>query len=248
MYDQANPTAFAPEKNSHRLIIADDHPLVREGIRTMLLGEADLEVVAEAQDGREAVALCRQLLPDLILMDVRMPDMDGLTATRHIKATCPKTAVLIVTTHESADYLLDAVKGGAAGYVLKESTQGELLQAIRRVLSGDSPLNPNLAMQLLKRLAATADQEIPRTEEDSTPRAALQHDGPLTRRELDVVRHLCQGATNRRIADELHLSVSTVKGHLERIIEKLEVSDRTQAAIRAIELRLIDLAQEKRAT
>lgn len=228
------------------LIIADDHALVREGLRTMLAREDDLEVVAEAEDGHQAVELCQTFAPDLILMDVRMPGMDGLAATRLVKAHNPKTAVLIVTTHESVDYLLEAIKGGAAGYVLKESTRAELLLSIRKVLSGESPLNPNLAMQLLQRLARDQQAQTGQHEEqaaDGHPRERPGHPPlepcPLTPRELDVVRALCEGATNRQIADQLHLSLSTVKGHLERITDKLKVSDRTQAAVKAIELGLL---------
>jgi DNA-binding NarL/FixJ family response regulator len=232
-----------------RLIIADDHALVREGLRTMLADAPDLEVIAEARDGYQALDLCRRLRPDLVLMDVRMPGMNGLAATRAVKAECPKTAVLIVTTHESADYLLEAIKGGAAGYVLKEATKAELLQAVRAVLAGDSPLNPNLAMQLLRRLAREAGETARHEEAAGHPDSAARHtttpaaeaplESPLTPRELDVVRALCEGATNRQIAQKLHLSLSTVKGHLERITDKLEVSDRTQAAVRAIELGLV---------
>jgi len=226
---------------TYRLIIADDHALVREGIRTMLANEEDLEVVAEAEDGGEAVALCRQHLPDLVLMDVRMPGMDGLQATRALKESCPKTAVLIVTTHESVDYLLEAVKGGAAGYVLKESTKAELVSAVRKVLSGDSPLNPNLAMRLLKRLSAG---EAPPAEAagpvpEAVPATSDPLPTPLSPRELEVLAHICLGRTNRQIAEGLYLSLSTVKNYLERINHKLEVSDRTQAAVRAIELGLV---------
>src|SRR3712207_1836906 len=143
-----------PDRTSPaRLIIADDHDLVRDGIRAMLAREPDLEVVGEAKDGEEALELCRSLRPDLVLMDVRMPKMDGLAATREIKAESPKTTVLIVTTHENPDYLLDAVKAGAAGYVLKESTRAELTSAVRSVLGGESPLDQDLAMRLLRRLA-----------------------------------------------------------------------------------------------
>jgi DNA-binding NarL/FixJ family response regulator len=226
-----------------RVLIADDHGLVREGMRTILASEPDLEVVGEAADGQEALELCRNLRPDLVLMDVRMPKMDGLAATREIKAECPTTAVLIVTTHESPDYLMDAIKAGAAGYVLKEATRTQLTNAIRRALSGESPMNQELAMQLLKRLA---DEDRPLAQPSPGPPGERQTSPPgsLTPRELDVLRHLSVGKTNRQIGGELHLSLSTVKGHLERLISKLGVSDRTQAAVRAIELGLIDPEQK----
>jgi DNA-binding NarL/FixJ family response regulator len=136
-----------------RILMADDHPLVREGLRTMLSGEDGLEVLAEAQDGIEALSLCRELEPDLVLMDVRMPKMDGLQATMRIKQELPKPSVMMVTMHENLDYLFKAVKAGAAGYVLKEASGERLLGAIRRTLEGESPLNQELAMQLLLRLA-----------------------------------------------------------------------------------------------
>jgi DNA-binding NarL/FixJ family response regulator len=226
---------------TYRAIIADDHALVREGIRAMLATEGDLRVVAQAENGHEAYALCRRLEPDLVLMDVRMPGMDGLADTRAVKAACPGTAVLIVTTHESADYLLEAIKGGAAGYVLKESTRDELVGAVRKVRSGDSPLEPNLAMRLLKRLSA---DEAPPSEAagpapEAVPAASDTLPTPLSPRELEVLAHICLGRTNRQIAEGLYLSISTVKNYLERINQKLEVSDRTQAAVRAIELGLV---------
>jgi NarL family two-component system response regulator LiaR len=229
MQDRASPA---------RLIIADDSALVRDGMRAMLAREPDVEVVAEAANGEEALRVCRALRPDLVLMDVRMPKMDGLAATRQIKAECPKTAVLIVTTHESPDYLMDAIKAGAAGYVLKEATRAQLTNAIRRALGGESPMNQELAMRLLRRLA---DEERLRTQPSPEPATKRQQPPPgsLTSRELDVLRHLIVGKTNRQIAEELHLSLSTVKGHLERLLSKLEVSDRTQAAVKAVELGLV---------
>src|SRR5215213_1656157 len=136
-----------------RLLIADDHALVREGLRTILSGEDGIEVVAEAHDGQQALALCRDLEPDLVLMDVRMPVMDGLEATRKIKQEMPRTSVMMVTMHENPDYLFEAVKAGAAGYVLKDASGERLLNAVRRTLEGESPLNQELAMQLLARLA-----------------------------------------------------------------------------------------------
>jgi NarL family two-component system response regulator LiaR len=233
-----------PDKTTPaRLIIADDHDLVRDGMRAMLAKEPDLEVVGQAKDGREALELCRSLSPDLVLMDVRMPRMDGLEATQEIKAECPKTTVLIVTTHENPDYLLDAIKAGAAGYVLKESTRAQLTSAIRSVLGGESPLHQDLAMRLLRRLASEdrAHRQAPSATKRQEPPP-----GFLTARELDVLRSLVSGKTNCQIASELHLS--TVKGHLERLINslinKLGVSDRTQAAVKAVELGLLPEQRE----
>jgi DNA-binding NarL/FixJ family response regulator len=136
-----------------RILIADDHALVREGLRTMLSGEDGIEVIAEAKDGQQALDICRELDPDLVLMDVRMPVMDGLQATKKIKAQMPKTSVMMVTIHENSDYLFEAVKAGAAGYVLKDASGERLLGAVRRTLEGESPLNQELAMRLLFRLA-----------------------------------------------------------------------------------------------
>ena len=141
------------EATAARILIADDHALVREGLRTMLSGEVGLEVVAEANDGQQALALCRELRPHLVLMDVRMPVMDGLAATRKIKDEMPKTSVMMVTMHENPDYLFEAVKAGAAGYVLKDASGERLLSAVRRTLEGESPLNQELAMRLLVRIA-----------------------------------------------------------------------------------------------
>src|SRR5215210_3771073 len=136
-----------------RLLIADDHALVREGLRTMLSGEDGIEVIAEAHDGRQALNICREHEPDLVLMDVRMPVMDGLEATKKIKQEMPTTSVMMVTMHENPDYLFEAVKAGAAGYVLKDASGERLLGAVRRTLEGESPLNQELAMRLLVRLS-----------------------------------------------------------------------------------------------
>jgi DNA-binding NarL/FixJ family response regulator len=223
-----------------RLLIADDHPLAREGLRAMLAGEPDLEVIAEATDGEEALELCRRLSPELVLMDVQMPRMDGLEATRAIKAERPATSILVVTTHESHDYLLEAMKAGAAGYVLKEATKAQLVDAVRKVLSGESPLNPELAIRLLRQLtekmkkeeelAASTPRRLPEERPEPLP------PGLLTPREVEVLRLLAQGQTNREIARELSIALSTVKNHVQHIITKLGVSDRTQAAVRAVEL------------
>ena len=130
-----------------RLLIADDHAMVREGLRSMLANEPDLQIVGEAKDGEEALNLSRRFRPELVLMDVRLPQMDGLEATRAIKEISPETAILMVTTYENPEYLVEAIKAGAAGYLLKETTKGQLLSTVRRVLDGETPLNEELATQ-----------------------------------------------------------------------------------------------------
>jgi DNA-binding NarL/FixJ family response regulator len=219
-----------------RVIVADDHVLIREGFRTILSKEADLEVVDEAETGREALNLCRSLRPDLVLMDVRMPEMDGLTATRAIKAERPSTSVLILTTYENPDYLFEAIKSGAVGYVLKDATKGEILGAVRGVLSGEATLNQNLSLELLQRLILERQQEPRSPVRDEREQEKIRES--LTARELEILELLVQGQSNQEIARILSVSLSTVKTHIQHIIAKLEVSDRTQAAVRAIRLGL----------
>jgi two-component system, NarL family, response regulator LiaR len=228
-----------------RLLIADDHALAREGMRSMLANEPDLQIVGEAKDGEEALKLCRRFRPELILMDVRMPKMDGLEATRAIKEVSPQTAILMVSTYESQEYLVEAIKAGAAGYVLKEATKGQLLSTLRGVLDGETPLNEELAMRVLRKFVEQPPlnegyADVPPTTTSSTSgRPIEERAGPsplevLSPRELAVLRLIARGRTNRQIAYDLLVSVSTVKKHVHQIITKLGVSDRTQAAISAI--------------
>jgi DNA-binding NarL/FixJ family response regulator len=230
-----------PEARStpSRIVIADDHGLVRQGFRGMLAREGGFEVIGEAEDGREAVEVCSRLRPDLVLMDVRMPRMDGLAATREIKQIHPETSVLMVTMQENPDDLLEAVKAGAAGYITKGSPNSQIMNSIRRVIEGDSPLNQEIAMHVIQHLVDGTTQETkpPSASQSYKPLDPLPHS--LTKRELEVLRLLAQGQTNREIAQLLVLSTLTVKTHVQRIIGKLGVSDRTQAAVRAAELGLL---------
>ena len=210
-----------------RLVIADDYELVRTGLRAMLTGQRGLEVVGEATNGREALALCRRLQPDLALIDVRMPEMDGLATCRSIKQECPGTSVILITVYEKSEYLIEALRAGAAGFVLKDITQPELITSIRRVLRRESLLNSEVVVRLLGHLDGETSSR-----EELLPKQ-------LSEREYEVLRLLAQGKTNPEIAQQLTISVGTVKIHVEHILAKLSVSDRTQAAVRAIELGLL---------
>lgn len=235
MGDRRSKAELDEKSHPARLVIVDDQEFIRDGVRAMLSGEPDFQVVGEAADGREAQELCRRVRPDLVLMDVRMPQMDGLAATRSIKQRFPEVSVLVLTMHENQDYLLEAIKAGAAGYVLKDAPQQELVTAMRKVLEGETTLNRDLATRLLKRLAEEAQgPERARLGSNSTV-----HVQSLTPRELEVLTLLAQGQTNREIAQEFVISVGTVKNHVEHIIAKLGVSDRTQAVVRSLKLGLI---------
>jgi DNA-binding NarL/FixJ family response regulator len=239
---ESEEQARGMQTRTARLLIADDHDLVRDGFHRMLGREPDLEVVGEASNGREAVELCRRLNPDLVLMDVRMPEMDGLEATRTIKEEQPLVSVLVVTTYENPDYLLGAIKAGAAGYVLKDAPKRQLVNAVRRVLEGESPINQELAAQLIRRLADEATQYAQEPPPSLAPEKRVAAKPPieeLTPRELEVLALLTQGKTNPQIAEALVISRATAKVHVERIIRKLGVSDRTQAVVRAIDLGLV---------
>lgn len=209
-----------------RLVIADDHELARAGLRAMLTGQRGLVVVGEATNGREALALCRRVKPDLALVDVRMPEQDGLSVCRTIKQECPATSVILVTIYESIGDVLNAIKEGADGYMLKDVSQQELITAVRCVLRGESILDQELVTRMLRRLVG------------QTPGHKSKPCEPLSLREREVLHLLAQGQTNREISKYLMLSVSTVKIHVEHILSKLAVSDRTQAAVRAVELGL----------
>jgi DNA-binding NarL/FixJ family response regulator len=242
---------FPAARGPSRIIIADDHPLFRAAIRQTLKRHPDLEVVAEAANGREAVELCRRLRPGLVLMDMRMPEMDGVAATRAIKRELPDTLVLVLTAVEEPTGLSGALEAGAAGYVLKDAPAARISDAVRRVLAGERVLDGGLAARLLMRLIDGGAQEQQRegAANPSAPEGTLgqKRGGPssclagsLTPREVEVLRLVVHGQTNQQIARNLLMSVSTVKRHIRHISAKLGVCDRVQAAVRAVELGLLD--------
>jgi DNA-binding NarL/FixJ family response regulator len=234
-----------------RAIVADDHPLFRYALRCVLECTESIEVIAEAADGHQALEFSRTLKPDLVLMDVRMPKMGGLEATHAIKRELPQTVVLMLTAHEETSHLAEAIKAGAAGYVLKSATPQQISAAIHGALDGESSLDPEVARRLILDLMDEQSKNAPPSSSDvvapgSFPSPALvgEHHSrgegalpsSLTPREIEVLTLTAQGYTNQQIAYALRLSMSTVKKHLRGVISKLGVSDRTQAAVRAVEL------------
>lgn len=205
-----------------RVAIADDQELLRSGLSMVLGSDDGLQLVGEAADGDEAVELVRRHRIDVLLMDVRMPRMDGITATGQVLAASPGTRVLMLTTFDADEYVHAAVRAGASGFLLKDAAGEEILRAVRAVAAGDAVLAPSVTRRLLDDLGRAAPRPVP----------ALDR---LTDRELDVLREVATGASNAEIADRLHLSTTTVKTHLGRVLTKLGLRDRVQAVVLAYE-------------
>ena len=212
-----------------KVLICDDQAIVRDGLELLLNLEHDIEVVGLAQDGAEAVELVARHAPDLVLMDLKMPGMNGIEATRQIRAHHPEVRVLVLTTYDDDAWVFDAIRAGAAGYILKDTPREEVIQAVRGTVAGKSFVDPNVAGKLLGHVA----------NRQSEP--ASQLTDQLTEREVDVLRLLARGLNNADIAAKLYLSEGTVRNHVSAIYTKLDVDDRTQAAILALRHGLGDL-------
>jgi NarL family two-component system response regulator LiaR len=205
------------------ILLADDHAVVREGTKELLEREPDLSVVAEANDGREAVQLAIAKRPDVVVMDFAMPQLNGIEATRQIKAIAPGIAVLVLTAYDSDQYIIGFLEAGAAGYLLKDVHVDEVIRAIRAVHAGESVLHPAVARRVIDRFVLPSDK---RPRED-----ALEE---LTEREMEVLRLAAKGMSNREIASELTISVRTVQTHLNNVFNKMGVGSRTEAVIDAL--------------
>jgi DNA-binding NarL/FixJ family response regulator len=213
-----------------RVLVVDDQDLFREGVVTLLSARDGLEVVGEAADGREAVEAVARLRPAVVLMDLRMPVLDGVAATREIAERYPEIRVIVLTTFDDDEEVFEALRAGAAGYLLKDVSSEKLAEAIRVAASGESFLQPSIASKVLAEL----NRRPPRPA--SAERALLE---PLSERELDVLRHLARGASNREIARRVHLAEGTVKNYVSSILAKLGAPDRTAAALKARDLGLV---------
>jgi DNA-binding NarL/FixJ family response regulator len=205
-----------------RILIADDHPVVREGLGGMLAGQSDFDVVGTARDGHEAIAQEQSLEPDVVLMDLRMPEKDGVAAIEAIKARRPGANILVLTTYDSDADIVRAVEAGATGYLLKDTPREDLFRAIRAAAKGESVLAPAVAARLMTRMRAPVQEK-------------------LSAREVEVLSWVAKGGSNKAIGKALHISMATVKTHLIHIYGKLNVADRTAAVTEAIRLGILDI-------
>lgn len=219
------------------VLLVDDQALFREGLRTLLSVQPDLEVVGEAANGEEAVRLAVALRPDVVLMDLQMPVLDGVAATRQLRTLQPACRVIVLTTFDDDEYVFDGLRAGAAGYLLKDAPSEKLVEAIRAAARGESFLQPSVAAKVIAEFARITDRP-------SHHRQPLIE--PLSGRELEILALIAKGASNKEIAGALFIAEGTVKNHVTNILTKLAVRDRTQAALKARELGLIQVISSKR--
>jgi len=206
-----------------KVIVCDDQAIIRDGLEMLLKLEKDIEVMGQAQDGAEAIEMVAKAQPDLVLMDLKMPGLNGIEATRQIRANYPQVKVLVLTTYDDDEWVFDAIRAGASGYLLKDTPREEVIKAVRGTAAGKSFIDPAVAGKLLHQVA-----------DKQTQPSTLLTD-KLTEREAEVLRLVARGFNNADIAERLHLSEGTVRNHVSAIFAKLEVADRTQAAVIAIQ-------------
>jgi two-component system NarL family response regulator len=218
-----------------RVLIADDHQVVREGLMSVLESKGDIEVVGLAADGKEAVSKARELAPDVIIMDISMPNMNGVEATRQIKKESPQIGIVVLTMYGDEEYIFDLVRAGAAGYLLKDADSAQIAKAIRAVSKGESMIHPSIAAKILNEFSQLSSGNAP----NSTKASRAEDD--LSERELVVLRLMADGKSNKEIANELDISDKTIKNHIHHIFQKLHVTDRTKAVISAVRMGIIDL-------
>jgi DNA-binding NarL/FixJ family response regulator len=220
-----------------RVMLVDDQTLIRQGIRMLLMTEADIEVVGEASNGREALERIPQARPEVVMMDVRMPEMDGVTATREIAGRYPEIGVIILTTFEDDEYIFEGLRAGARGYLLKDISSEEMADAIRVVAKGGALIQPSITRKVLSEFARLSARPAAPAPAPSARPGGLEE--PLTERELEVLRCIADGLSNREIAERLVITEGTVKNHVSNLIAKLGVRDRTQALLKAQDLGLL---------
>jgi len=211
-----------------KVILVDDQQLIRQGIRILLEQEPDIEVIGEAANGLEALTLCREAQPDVTLMDIQMPEMDGVECTRQLTADYPKVGVIILTTFDDDDYIFEGLRAGASGYLLKDVSSAELAEAVRTVAAGGALIQPSISRRVISEFARLSSSP-------SSPQLVES----LTARERDVLQALAAGLSNLEIADKLVITEGTVKNHVSSLLAKLEVRDRTQAVLKAQKLNLL---------
>ena len=219
-----------PENIKIKILIVDDQRLMREGLHTLLEMEPDLEIAGEAEDGLTALEQYAALLPDVVLMDIRMPNLDGVQATQRLRQRWPEARVIILTTFDDDAYVFDGLRAGALGYLLKDVSGEELAEAIRKVAGGGALIEPSVARKVLAEFARLTEPVQPPVERLPVP---------LSERELEVLRLLAEGNNNKQIASQLYLAEGTVKNYISTIFDKLSVKDRTQAALKARQMKLL---------
>lgn len=219
-----------------RILIADDHRVVREGLVAILKSRSDMDVVGEAINGFEVIEKTKALKPDVILMDISMPQMNGVEATRAVRKISPEIGIVVLTMHDDDATIFELVRTGVHGYLLKDADSSEIVKAIQSIYKGESIIHPSIARKILGEFSQLEPEQVKKA-----PRKMYN----LSGREVDVLRRVAKGKTNKEIASELHLSEKTIKNHVRNIFHKMGVYDRTEAAMKGVQEGIIDLEQRK---